>query len=45
MGAADRECERSHDYGAAVAAPVAATLPATRAIAHFGQIGRRKIQT
>jgi len=45
MGSADRECERSHDYSAAVTAPIAATLPATRAIAHFGEIGRRKIQT
>jgi len=36
MGAADRECERRHDYGAAVTAPVTVTLSATRAIAHFG---------
>ena len=44
LGAADRECERTHDYGAAVSVPVTAT-PATRAIAHFGEVGRRKIQT
>ena len=36
MGAADRECERRHDYGAAVTAPVTVTLSATRSIAHFG---------
>ena len=44
LGAADRECERSHDYGAAVVATVA-TMAATRSIAHFGQVGRRRIQT
>ena len=45
LGTADRECERMHDSGAAVTATPAATMPATRAIEHFGQIGRRKIQT
>jgi hypothetical protein len=45
MGTADRECERMHDYGATVAAPPAPTMSAARAIEHFGQIGRRKIQT
>jgi hypothetical protein len=45
MGTADRECERMHDYGAAVTTPVAATMPVARAIERFGQIGRRKIQT
>jgi len=44
MGTADRECERMHDY-TSVAATTAAAIPATRAINHFGQIGRRKIQT
>jgi len=45
LGAADRECERRHDYGAAAVAPIASTVAATRTLAHFGQVGRRKIQT
>ncbi len=45
MGSADRECESTHDYGAAITAPVFATMPASRAVEQFGQIGRRKIQT
>jgi hypothetical protein len=45
MGTADRECERMHDYSAAVPAPRTAGMPAGRAIEHFGQVGRRKIQT
>jgi hypothetical protein len=44
MGAADRESESMHDYRGGVT-PVAAAVSATRAIEHFGQIGRRKIQT
>ena len=45
MGAADRDCERMHDYGAVATTTPVAAIPATRAIEHFGQIGRRKIQT
>ncbi|MEA3208557.1 MAG: hypothetical protein QOE70_1614 [Chthoniobacter sp.] len=45
MGAADRECESMHDYRVAVSRPIAAAMPAAKAIEHFGQIGRRKIQT
>ena len=45
MGTADRECQSMHDSHAPAAAPVAATMPAQRAITPFGQLGRRKIQT
>jgi hypothetical protein len=45
MGTADRECERMHDSTAAVPGPRSAVMPAGRAIEHFGQVGRRKIQT
>jgi len=45
MGTADRECESMHDYEIPAAAPVSAPLPARRAVAQFGELGRRKIQT
>ena len=45
MGTADRECLSTHDYQIPAPAPVSAAMPARRAIAQFGQLGRRKIQT
>ena len=45
LGTADREAASAHDYRVAAQAPVRATTPATRPNAHFGQIGRRRIQT
>ncbi len=44
MRTADRECESSHDCGAAPAAPSTAARPANRAASHFGALGRRKIR-
>jgi hypothetical protein len=47
MGTADRECESMHDYQIQIpaAAPVSAAMPIRRAVAQFGEMGRRKIQT
>ena len=45
IGTADRECQSMHDPRTVPAVPVAAITPAQRAIAPFGQLGRRKIQT
>ena len=45
MGTADRECESMHDYQIPAAAPVSTAPPARRAVAQFGEMGRRKIQT
>ena len=45
MGSADRECESMHDYEIPAAAPLRAAMPIRRAVAQFGEMGRRKIQT
>jgi hypothetical protein len=45
LGMADRECQSSHDYRSPTNAPARTTTPASRPAAHFGQIGRRRIQT
>jgi hypothetical protein len=45
MGTADRECESMHDYEIPAAAPGSAAPPARPAVAQFGEMGRRKIQT
>ena len=45
MGTADRESESAHDYRSTAAMPVRAITPASRPASHFGQIGRRRIQT
>ncbi len=45
MGTAGRECESSHDYQGTAPATALVISPTTAAIAHFGQVGRRKIQT
>ena len=45
MGTADRECESLHDYEIPAAAPVSTAPSVRRAVAQFGEMGRRKIQT
>lgn len=47
MGTADRECESMHDSQIQIpaAAPVSTATPVRRAVAQFGEMGRRKIQT
>ena len=47
MGTADRECESMHDSKIQIpaAAPVSAAPAVRRAVAQFGEMGRRKIQT
>jgi len=44
LGSADRECESVHDYRASGPAPMRNVAVASRQT-HFGQIGRRRIQT
>ena len=47
MGTADRECESMHDSQIQIpaASPVSTATPVRRAVAQFGEMGRRKIQT